>query len=729
MPALTKAMLRAENAALRQQVAELERQLAARQPVSEKIEPTHAEIEQDKSLFEAVMENIPVGVAITGGPPDFALKWVSRFGLEMTQRPTDSLIGLASGFHQANWGLLLADGVTRPSPEQMPLYRASRLGEKVQNEEFVLVTADQRHLTALVDAAPIRDAEGKIAGAINSWRDITERKRMEESLRQARDVLEAHVQQRTSELMQANAALQINQATLQGFYDSVLLMMGVAELEGDKVSAVSANHATKSFLEMSLEDLQRQAEMELNSPQGFERVWIENYQRCLREGAPVRFQYEHPHSSGNRWLEVNATFIGNSASGKPRFSFVAEDITERKRAEQALRESEVLLNQVLESTLDVVFAVDWDYCLLVNNQRHQQALVASGGHRFEVGEFVLSPDYPLELRAYWKSGYDRALGGEECKLESEASIEGQQHVYENNFSPLRDASGAIIGALIVAHDITERKRTEEALRQLNERLEQRVAERTAELLESNENLKKENVERRRVEQEREDLLQKIQQAHDQLQGLSRQLIETQERERRAIGRELHDEIGQTLTGLKILLDVAQRLLNGEYRQKLAQAQQAAGELIDRVSALSLDLRPPMLDDLGLLPALLWFVDRYASQTNIQVEFHHAGILNRRFAPAIETAVYRLAQEALTNAARYAGVNNVVVRINAGEAEMELSIEDAGKGFEVQSALSGKNTVGLSGMRERVRLLSGDLEIDSEPGQGTRIFIRLPLDQE
>jgi signal transduction histidine kinase len=218
-------------------------------------------------------------------------------------------------------------------------------------------------------------------------------------------------------------------------------------------------------------------------------------------------------------------------------------------------------------------------------------------------------------------------------------------------------------------------------------------------------------------------------AEEQLQALSRQLLEAQEQERRAIGRELHDEIGQTLTGLKILLEVAQRLPTAESHRKLEQAQEAAGELIDRVGALSLDLRPPMLDDLGLLPALLWFVDRYSTRTNIQVEFHHAGIVDRRLAPALETAAYRLAQEALTNVARHAGVDKVAVWISAREAELDLRVEDAGRGFEAQPVLERQETGGLSGMHERVRLLSGELEIDSAPGQGTRVFIRLPLDQE
>ena len=214
-----------------------------------------------------------------------------------------------------------------------------------------------------------------------------------------------------------------------------------------------------------------------------------------------------------------------------------------------------------------------------------------------------------------------------------------------------------------------------------------------------------------------------------MRDLSRQVIEAQENERRAIGRELHDEIGQTLTGLKILLEMVQRQSLETSREKLVQIQDVVGELIDHVNALSLDLRPPMLDDLGLLPALLWFIDRFTSRMNVTVAFQHDGLQNKRFTPAVETAVYRLVQEALTNIARHAKVETANVRILVREKYLELSVEDQGAGFDVQTAFERRDALGLNGMRERVRLLDGDLEVNSTPGEGTRIFFRLPLKEE
>jgi len=141
--------------------------------------------------------------------------------------------------------------------------------------------------------------------------------------------------------------------------------------------------------------------------------------------------------------------------------------------------------------------------------------------------------------------------------------------------------------------------------------------------------------------------------------------------------------------------------------------------------LSLGLRPTMLDDLGLLPALLWLTKRFADQTGVHVHLEHAG-LDRRFAPEIETAVYRIVQEALTNVARHASVKEATARIWATQDSLHVQVEDRGKGFRVEGALAAPTSSGLSGMRERAVALGGDLIVESTPGVGTRVTLQVPL---
>jgi signal transduction histidine kinase len=188
----------------------------------------------------------------------------------------------------------------------------------------------------------------------------------------------------------------------------------------------------------------------------------------------------------------------------------------------------------------------------------------------------------------------------------------------------------------------------------------------------------------------------------------------EESERRNLARELHDEIGQTLTGLKLRLEAGQT----------SEARGLVEELMSSVRNLSLDLRPAMLDDLGLLPALLWLFERYSAQTGVKVAFEHTG-LEGRFAAETETAAFRIVQEALTNVARHAGVPQAVVRVWADGRTLGVQIDDGGKGFDPNGALHAA-TGGLSGMRERATALGGQLTLESKPGQGARVMAELPL---
>jgi|GEM_PF-1810989 len=209
-------------------------------------------------------------------------------------------------------------------------------------------------------------------------------------------------------------------------------------------------------------------------------------------------------------------------------------------------------------------------------------------------------------------------------------------------------------------------------------------------------------------------------------ALAHQLMAAQEAERHRLARELHDEIGQALTGLKFMLETFSNLPAHKAGESLREAQTLIAELMTRVHDLSLDLRPAMLDDLGLLPALRWQFERYTARTGVQVACAHSGV-ERRFPAAVETAAYRIVQEALTNVARHAGVDHVAVRLAADQRMLQVEIEDRGAGFAPHELGAAGTTGGLAGMRERALLLGGRLVVTAARGTGTRITADLPLD--
>ena len=205
--------------------------------------------------------------------------------------------------------------------------------------------------------------------------------------------------------------------------------------------------------------------------------------------------------------------------------------------------------------------------------------------------------------------------------------------------------------------------------------------------------------------------------------LSGRLLEVQEEERRRIAGELHDETGQLLTGLKLALEAVVPV--DEAAASLESARELAAEVLAQVRDLTLDLRPSVLDDLGLVPALVWQIDRYSSRTGVQVAFKQVGA-DARFRPELETAAYRIVQEALTNVARHAGVSEAAVTVWVEADALSVRVEDRGRGFDVQATGRLHASGGLAGMRERAALLGGALEISSAPKGGTSVYARLPV---
>jgi PAS domain S-box-containing protein len=201
------------------------------------------------------------------------------------------------------------------------------------------------------------------------------------------------------------------------------------------------------------------------------------------------------------------------------------------------------------------------------------------------------------------------------------------------------------------------------------------------------------------------------------QQLIWRLVDSKEEQSRHIARELHDEIGQDLTGLKLQIEAAAP-------ESLRAATQTVDQLMERVRSLTLDLRPAALDDLGLRPALDALFKRFTDRANVKIAFDHRGI-DQRYAPTVETAAYRIIQEALTNVARHSGTNGASVSVVSDGEALTLCIQDKGVGMDAPESLSTTTSSGLSGIRERALAVGGYAEIQSSLGAGTTVKALLP----
>jgi len=246
---------------------------------------------------------------------------------------------------------------------------------------------------------------------------------------------------------------------------------------------------------------------------------------------------------------------------------------------------------------------------------------------------------------------------------------------------------------------------------------------------------REVLEKQWLVMENAQLLKGMTKQREDLQRLSTQLINAQEAERKRISQELHDEMGQALTAMSINLSVIKREMPPQLTpmigERLEETALLADQTLEQVRELALNLRPSMLDDLGLLPTLRWYVGRYAKRVRLKVKLEAVDI-EERLPREMETVLYRMVQEALTNIAKHAQANRVHIRLKRKGFTVSVLIEDNGRGFdtdEVAARERSERGAGLLGMRERVSNLGGSLSIQSRPGQGTQLSAELPLDTE
>ncbi|MBT4512611.1 MAG: PAS domain-containing protein [Chloroflexi bacterium] len=373
---------------------------------------------------------------------------------------------------------------------------------------------------------------------------------------------------------------------------------------------------------------------------------------------------------GERWFSSFLQPVRDEGGKITAIQVICEDNTERVKAKQELQKTESRYRQIVENAATPIMYHALDGTILVINTAGARNL---GGIPADFIGRPIEELLPLQaVKMRERIAQVAESGIHATEFEDCVDLPSGKRWFSSNIQPVTDESGEAVAVQIISLDITERKWAESSLRDLSHRV-----------------------------------------------------VEVQEFERRHIARELHDQVGQALTGLKFCLEIAVHESAEKRKESFSEAQTIIDDLMTRVRTMSLDLRPSMLDDLGLLPALLAHFKRYTAQTGIQVVFQHQGI-QERLSPKVETEVYRIVQEALTNVARHARVPEVTVHILAQSGLVALKIKDEGIGFDPTLKTASGQTSGLIGMRERAVLLGGGFTLHSVPGEGTELVVELSL---
>jgi PAS domain S-box-containing protein len=482
-----------------------------------------------------------------------------------------------------------------------------------------------------------------------------------------------------SERKQAERALRESEAKFRGLLASNIIGVVFWTLQGD---IFDANDLFLNMVGYTREDL-RQGRLSWKNitPQEYAAVDEKAVAELMATGTCFPFEKEYVRKDGSRF----SVLIGSALleDQKQTGSSFVMDISERKQAEDRLRRSEEKFKTLFGIAPVGISVLDREHNLIDANPALEQMTrlrkdeMLNGIHRRRM---ILNADGTPKLRHDWPS--ERAIRENRpiTNVETGIVMESGETVWlQVSVAPLAlpDTS-----AVVITQDITERKRAAEQLEEANR----------------------------------------------QLRILSRRLFHIQEEERRHLARELHDEIGQTLTAAKINLKIVAPEVPAQIAGRLNDSVELLDRLLSQVRRLSLDLHPSLLDDLGLVPALRSLLDQQAQRAGLRTQFFTAEPFENLGA---ETQIvgFRIAQEAITNVLRHAGAQQISVHLHTRAGRLEMKISDDGTGFDLaeseRRAHEGRG-FGLMGMRERAALVGGRVEIISSASAGTTVEVYLPL---
>ena len=416
------------------------------------------------------------------------------------------------------------------------------------------------------------------------------------------------------------------------------------------------------------------------------RLFTARDDEVLSERSVIELEQAVMTAEGERIHMIVKFPVLDAGGGVAGIGGIATDITERKRSEQALVEQRTLLAEAQK----VAGLGCWEWEPASGRMTWSDEL----GRIFGVDAEATQPTFEAYLervhpadRVLAATALARALAEGRGFMQEERIVrpDGAERVVRTHGEIVRDASGRVTKLVGACLDVTESRNAE-------------VAQRAAAA---------------------------------SLQSLTRRLVQVEEAERRRIAGELHDRVGQNLSALNINLDIVLGALGEAADQGLRMRVRDSLGLVDgtlqTIENVMADLRPPLLEEYGLGAALAWYAEQFAKRSAIAVEIDdRARERNRRLRREAAVALFRIAQEALTNVARHANASRVWLRLEADAAEMRLTVRDDGSGFDCAAAEARASRLGMTTMKERMDAAGGSLALESAPGKGTTLTARVPF---
>jgi PAS domain S-box-containing protein len=448
----------------------------------------------------------------------------------------------------------------------------------------------------------------------------------------------------------------------------------------------------------------------------------ERIQKVFQTGQSVEVEHYLPIENGTRFYQSRCVPEFGVDGAVVNVLVVSHDLTKRKHAEEALRQSEQRWATTLASIGDGVIATD------VNGRITFMNAVAEGLTGWALREASQKPvtkvfnvvneqtrkEVDNPVTKVLQAGNVVGLGNHTILVRKD----GTEVAIDDSGAPIKDESGNISGVVLVFRDITERKQAEEALRRAHDELEKRVQERTSDLSEAIERLRIENTQRKELE----DILRE---KENQVRFFASQCLTAQEMERKRVAGELHDSIAAALAAMKFRIDkTAVEMKQGPGGlESLQDLGSMVSEINNEVRRIMADLRPSILDDLGIIPAVDWFCREYQkTYSHISVE-KQIGVSEHEMPDSLKTPIFRISQEAMNNIAKYSKAGLVNLALRKEDDKILLTIQDNGQGFDLKTTKRG---LGLSTMRERAELSGGSFDLESTIGKGTLIRVSWPV---